>query len=74
MNKTLTVKYSRTRLGEPLAVVDGLPGGFAELRPAELRALAAALMRTADACECHKLSPSALRNTFPLSSPNAARA
>ena len=29
-------------------MVDGLPGGSAELRPAELRALAAALLRIAD--------------------------
>ena len=37
--------------GAPLAVVDGLPGGGAELRPTELRALAAALLRIADDAE-----------------------
>jgi hypothetical protein len=51
MDKTLTVSISRTFDGKPLAVVDNLPGGFAELRPAELRALAAALQRVASDCE-----------------------
>jgi hypothetical protein len=32
-------------------VVDNLPGGGAELRPAQLRALAATLQRIADDCE-----------------------
>ena len=39
MDKTLTVSLSRTFDGAPLAVVDNLPGGGAELRPAQLRAL-----------------------------------
>lgn len=47
MNKALTVTHTRTHLGGPLAVLDGLPGGHAELVPAELRALAAALLRIA---------------------------
>jgi hypothetical protein len=51
MDKTLTVSLSRTFDGAPLAVVDNLPGGGAELRPAQLRALAAALQRIADDCE-----------------------
>jgi hypothetical protein len=51
MDKTLTVSLSRTFDGAPLAVVDNLPGGGAELRPAQLRALAATLQRIADDCE-----------------------
>jgi hypothetical protein len=45
--KALHVTLTATRDGAPLAVLDGLPAG-AELRPAELRALAAALLRAAD--------------------------
>ena len=51
MQKPLSVSLTRTLKGEPLAVVDNLPGGFAELRPSELRALAAALQRIASDCE-----------------------
>ena len=47
MSAGLNVSLTVTRDMEPLAVVDGLPGGSAELRPAELRALAAALLRIA---------------------------
>lgn len=51
MNPALHATLTRTHDGAPLAVVDNLPGGFAELRPAQLRALAAALQRIADDCE-----------------------
>jgi hypothetical protein len=51
MNKPLTVSLTRCRENKPLAVVDNLPGGFAELRPAQLRDLAATLQRIADDCE-----------------------
>ena len=44
MSAGLIVALTVTRNMEPLAVVDGLPGGGAELRPAELRALAAVLL------------------------------
>jgi hypothetical protein len=47
----LTVSLTRTFDNQPLAVVDNLPGGGAELRPAQLRALAATLQRIADDCE-----------------------
>lgn len=43
----LRVRLTCTRHAAPLAVVDGLPGGGAELTPAQLRDLAAALMRVA---------------------------
>ena len=45
----LRVRLTCTRHAAPLAVVDGLPGGGAELTPAQLRDLAAALMRVAGA-------------------------
>ena len=51
MQKPLSATLTKTYTGEPLAVVDNLPGGFAELRPAELRELARALVRIADDCE-----------------------
>lgn len=51
MSQTLNVKHTVTRHGAPLAVVDGLPGEGAELTPAQLRQLAAALQAAADECE-----------------------
>ena len=51
----LTAKLTCTYLGEPLAVVDGLPGSGAELRPLQLRALAVALSCLADDTERRKL-------------------
>lgn len=56
MEKTLTVSLCRTFDGTPLAVVDNLPGGGAELRPAQLRALAATLQRIADDCEARPVN------------------
>lgn len=51
MKKALKVKHGRTHDGKPLAVIDGLPGDMAELRPSELRALAAILLQAAGDCE-----------------------
>lgn len=49
---TLRVRLTCTRHGAPLAVVDGLAGGNgAELTPAQLRDLAAALVRVAQDAE-----------------------
>lgn len=50
LNARLTTAFD----GQPLAVIDGLPGGGAELRPHQIRALAAALARLADATEKRK--------------------
>ena len=55
MSAPLIVALTACRSGAPLAVVDGLPGGGAELRPAELRALAAALLRIAADAETRPL-------------------
>lgn len=54
MKPVLLAKLTRAYDGGPLAVVDGLPGDGAELRPHQLRALAAALVRLADATAAHK--------------------
>ena len=51
MSARLDVALTATRDMQPLAVVDGLPGIGADLRPADLRALAAALLRIADDAE-----------------------
>lgn len=69
MDKTLTVSLSRTFDGAPLAVVDNLPGGGAELRPAQLRALAATLQRIADDCEARPVKGrnwTPTRRAYPL--------
>lgn len=47
MNRTLKATLCPTFDRKPLAVVDGLPGGYAELTPAQLRELAAGLLRIA---------------------------
>lgn len=54
--KLLTVKMTRAFDGGPLAVVDGLPGQGAELRPQQLRALAQALVLAADDAERRKMT------------------
>ncbi|MCC7151292.1 MAG: hypothetical protein IT501_04775 [Rubrivivax sp.] len=53
--KPLQVKMTIARDGGPLAVLD-LPGDGAELRPQQLRDLAAALVRVAGDCEGRKLT------------------
>lgn len=49
--RPLDVTMRRTYDGHPLAVVHGLPGDGAELRPDQMRALAAALNQAADVTE-----------------------
>ena len=53
--KTLHATLTCTYDGAPLAMVDGLPGDHAELRPEQMRALAAALLRLADDAATRKL-------------------
>lgn len=70
MDKNLTVCLSRTFDGAPLAVVDNLPGSGAELRPAQLRALASALQRIADDCEARPVKGrhwAPARRSYPMS-------
>jgi len=57
MDHVLTATLCQTHDRKPLAVVDGLPGGFAELTPAQLRALADGLMRIADDAEARPMAP-----------------
>ena len=47
MNRELTADLCRTRDGRPLVTLDGLPGGGADLTPADLRTLADVLLRIA---------------------------
>lgn len=53
MQSELTARHCLTHDRKPLAIVDGLPGGGAELQPNDLRALAAALLQAASDCEAH---------------------
>lgn len=69
MDSNLQVTLTQTRRGEPLAVVDGFPGGGAELTPTQLRALAAALNCIAvdlDARPTKAKHFSSLRRAYPL--------
>jgi hypothetical protein len=61
MNRTLDANLTRTFDGRPLAVIDGLPGGGAELTPPQLRALAATLLRIADDAEARPMGKHFLR-------------
>lgn len=51
MNKTLRAQLTVTYRDEPLAVIENLPGYGAELTPAQLRALSAALLAVANDAE-----------------------
>ena len=57
----LTAALCQTFDGKPLAVVDGLPGGGAELTPAQLRALADSLQRIAADVEAQPMGKRAYR-------------
>ena len=72
MRPALEVALTSTFDLSPLAVVSGLPGDGAELRPAELRNLAAALLRIAGYAEGQRLLHRgellpAMRRVCPLS-------
>ena len=54
--KTLAVKHTATFKGEPLVCFSNLPGDGAELTPAQIRKLAAALLTIADDCDAHARS------------------
>lgn len=71
MIKELVVTYTQTYHGQPLATVHNLPGGDADLTPAQMRGLAAALLAAADECETRPMGcRSFLRASreYPLSS------
>jgi hypothetical protein len=61
MNKILRVQLCRTHDNKPLTTIDGLPGDMADLRPSELRALAATLVRIAADCEVRPMGPRSYR-------------
>lgn len=52
--KPLSATLTTACDGGPLAVIDGLPGNGAELRPQQARALAHALLQLADDAERRK--------------------
>lgn len=54
--KGLAVKHTATFKGDPLVCFSDLPGADAELTPAQIRKLAAALLTIADDCEAHARS------------------
>lgn len=66
----LRVKHTCAHDGKPLAVVDGLPGGNADLSPKQMRVLALALLQAADDCE-DLCRPRSLRpvHIYPLVQP-----
>jgi len=51
MEQVLDVVITQTFDGRPLATVRNFPGGDADLTPAEMRRLAAALAAAAEECE-----------------------
>jgi hypothetical protein len=60
MDKELTVELTQTKDLQPLAVVCNLPGLNAEMPPAQMRALAAALRVAAEECESRPMG----KNSF----------
>jgi len=67
----LTATLCQTFERQPLAVVDGLPGGGAELTPVQLRALAAGLLQIAADAEARPMGPKryvSKRCAYPLNS------
>ncbi len=55
MDKVIRMTMCQTFDRRPLAIVHNLPGGDAEMYPAEMRALAAALLAAADECEARPM-------------------
>ena len=51
MNRTISVKHTKSRHNRPLATVFGLPGEGADLNALQLRRLAATLEQIADVCD-----------------------
>ena len=65
MHNTLTATLCSDRQGAPLATISGLPGDDADMSPARLRALAAALLRIADDAEARASQPAPRRGALP---------
>ncbi len=67
--KELKVTFTRSYKGEPLAVVHNMPGLDAEMFPAHMRAVAAALQQAAAECESRPMGKRSFRQVtkiFPL--------
>lgn len=61
MDKELVVTLTRTFDGKPLAHIANFPGEGADLRPEQMRALAAALCLAADDCEARVMGPKSMQ-------------
>lgn len=57
MDVSLNVILTQTFDQQPLATIRNLPGQDADLRPSQLRNLAAALLAVADDCEALPMDP-----------------
>lgn len=69
MENVLEVTLTKCRFGKPLAIVRNLPGFDAEMRPAQMRALAKGLIAAADECGARpmgKRSFAAVKRSYPL--------
>lgn len=55
MNRKLIAVLCQTHDRKPLATIDGLPGGHADLRPEQLRALSELLLRIANDAEAQPM-------------------
>ncbi len=62
MDSELRVKHTRTSNSKPLVTIHNLPGEGADLLPAEMRALARALIEAADECESLPVEGKYVRN------------
>lgn len=54
MDKTLVVRMTKDRHGQPLAEVRNFPGLSADMYPEQMRAMAKALLAAADDCEAQE--------------------
>lgn len=61
MERKLEVILTQTFDQRPLTTVSNLPGQYADLTPAQLRALAAALYMAARECEAQPMDPKHFR-------------
>lgn len=71
----LQVRHTQTRHNQPLAELLNLPGNGTEMTPAQMRALATALMTAADDCEQRAMDKKHFMKTiklYPLSPVNCS--
>jgi len=66
--RPINVRFGLTRHNEPLVTIEESPldGGGAEIRPQQLRKVAALLAKIADDSEALGLNPGETRRSYPL--------